>query len=1536
MSKTYIAKLTQITNSDGIVCSNPKITFEKPSCANIVCELVKNAQGQTTSIKIQVPDDCEDGCVDVKIDCSAQCSTCGEQRIRICPCTVDSDCPDCSTCGPNGLCITNCKTNEFCSGERCVECDEFTPCTGGKVCESGKCNCPPEKPYQNAKGECVQCNQFTPLTPCEICDNGFILVKDCPAGVLNPDTCDCVECLKSSDCKKPNEKCGPNGCECIDGFRRNAVTGDCEPKDDCTRDSDCGDCRKCKADGKCGDFECPPGFTPSNMPGKCCVKICDCNNPSCPPGHKCVNLDGTKCFCQDCNVKCASGKCPEGCICDKTDDCKPNPCGGKCIDGKPCAPGCGCDQNDNCVPCDNLNCAECEKVIGCDCTTPDNCEASDCTGPCDQNTPCAPGCGCTEKRICENCRKINCLKHSDCPDGCDCKSDNKCGQKDCVNTYCSTPSECGENCDCIKGKCETGFGGGDPNAPCSDVLSIKEEADCAIKGELTTKQCCACKDIYVHVNQTQYDPLSRTVAVTLRTGPNATDTKLSQTGIVGDNSITGNLRLTWVQQAREVNSSNVVIAGGKLITLTKVETVSFSNNDEVAFVNYVAGVGVIITHTDGKKYKIVESALSVESIGLLINTVNKCTYKIGKTIIYRKTTSDVGNSSTILDKVQRCKNPIFTWYKSNDGSAWTQVKKVYAKKVGTKYEDILNEVEGLELCKYFKLSSDCGCGDDVIYSCENGSMARYVPYIPKILNVTQVDPCGKIIEIEEIKVCSLFKPTSLPYKLYINGVLESSYNVDVNGMLFVGGLTITKLVPITEVKLVYPCDDCNNPLIITLPTLSADCFTCTDASITLAATGTCATGIVVNGTMFKVTTPLVAIPGCNIAIYLNGVFKLNAITDALGAFAANLAITSNGTYTVKVTNCYGCEQTDTITINDCCSAAINGIQYNCGTLALTSILSGCAVPGNYLIKRKATGLTVDSGVYSNSITLPFTLSNEIYIIEVGCGAGCDPSAEFTVSCGVPNFTLIPTCTGIQGIITSSAYTGGAGAPWLVEYSTDNFVTILGSSAVDPFSFNSTDGIVYKVRLTDSAGNSIVKTATGLDCLSNSFDFTTVMSCMAGIQKFCFTPTVTGFYTAVAKDVNNVTVFSASVFGAAGVPTCNNFTIAPAAGTGTIELTHNGNTVTHNINITACAIATIAYNCSTGLSVTGVATFNVHSPGYPPAGYGPFASGDPGLFFTDGVSDSRTLTIKSPDGSETYGTVVVNCCTHSSVIQDDVCNGINARLKVSLTGVAGAYRITIFTGASQVCVPTTVNHVGGTVLYSIACDLVSSTTYSVEIVNVDYGNKIYKDQLIGNVTCSTTTNYTSTNCGFTGPGGGGQGCPVQSSDIVITGSCTPSITNNASIAVSVLFKSTEFTNCTGQEFPEGSLVSINPGQTISYGVLGHVNLGKKLFVNSIGPNGDSCVFSMCYTGCVGASSCSLTTDPSPACSTTGAAPGNRRLTTTNTNANAVFLMIDGIDKGIVQPGASNISYYANNTNHTILFKCVDDVAQTRTITYLLNC
>ena len=125
---------------NGAECNNLEVNFEKPTeCANIRCEYTD------TKILVEIPEGCSE-CVYAVVTChDDECVTCSEpERIKICPCTSDADCPDCEKCD-NGYCVSECEDEQFCSDEGiCVDCDDENPCPNNQVCVSGDCQCPPD------------------------------------------------------------------------------------------------------------------------------------------------------------------------------------------------------------------------------------------------------------------------------------------------------------------------------------------------------------------------------------------------------------------------------------------------------------------------------------------------------------------------------------------------------------------------------------------------------------------------------------------------------------------------------------------------------------------------------------------------------------------------------------------------------------------------------------------------------------------------------------------------------------------------------------------------------------------------------------------------------------------------------------------------------------------------------------------------------------------------------------------------------------------------------------------------------------------------------------------------------------------------------------------------------------------------------------------------------------------------------------------------------------------------------------------------
>ena len=316
-------KIYEISLESEVSCSNLDVQFDKPECINIKCLY----DSSTNSIKITVPEDCEPECIYATVTClDDKCDDCETtQDLKICPCTGIDDCDDCEACIDN-ICVSLCDEDEFCKNDTCVECDEANPCPDGKNCNNGNCECPPGT-YENADGKCVECENGD-TNGCLLCVNGEWVPRECEEGVCDPDDGDCVDCLKSGDCTGVNECCVDKDCVCCPGYVRNPVTGECEPKGPCEKDSDCPECEICTDEG-CQPVVCPEGFI--CVDGDC-VPECDCSEGGCPDGSACVPhpTQVGKCYCKDCTQFECDGECEN-------------------------EYGCGCDEDNNCVPDDSCN-----------------------------------------------------------------------------------------------------------------------------------------------------------------------------------------------------------------------------------------------------------------------------------------------------------------------------------------------------------------------------------------------------------------------------------------------------------------------------------------------------------------------------------------------------------------------------------------------------------------------------------------------------------------------------------------------------------------------------------------------------------------------------------------------------------------------------------------------------------------------------------------------------------------------------------------------------------------------------------------------------------------------------------------------------------------------------------------------------------------------------------------------------------------------------------------------------------------------------
>lgn len=288
------------------------------------------------------------------------------KQCKKCSCPVGKfensfgDCVDCindTDCGLCGSCQGyKCKPKDcgigICNPQDgiCYECIKNADCGPNSECDliTKKCKCSPGY-CKNAQGICepCSCNIDEDCGPCKVCKkvNGInvCVPRECPPGYI----CDGNECKLLCDCKNPSscpqgkacvnkgsycvcESCGscgigcsqncidkcnqglgcvPNPCgdpvngQCGDGCGYNPVTGKCEPCDQTSCSTNCGNLLgcicdngvKCKKDNSCTG-NCKNGFD--------CGPNCTCLDDKCVP---CSSLSCSECAnhpkCK-CNGKC--------------------------------------------------------------------------------------------------------------------------------------------------------------------------------------------------------------------------------------------------------------------------------------------------------------------------------------------------------------------------------------------------------------------------------------------------------------------------------------------------------------------------------------------------------------------------------------------------------------------------------------------------------------------------------------------------------------------------------------------------------------------------------------------------------------------------------------------------------------------------------------------------------------------------------------------------------------------------------------------------------------------------------------------------------------------------------------------------------------------------------------------------------------------------------------------------------------------------------------------------------------------------------
>jgi len=701
VSKYTINIEEQVTG--GARCSSPKIVWDETICAGITC--LKN-NGRT--IEVSIPDDCDEKCFWVTYTCEDNCTNCDPIRLKVCPCDEDKDCDGCSHCDGN-ICVSECEDGQWCSdADICIGCDEYHPCSNGEQCVNGDCQCPPSKPYKDSNGVCVPCTDTS-------CDDGYQCTKDgcvpieCEEGVWNIEKKKCVKCNYTSDCG-PNEECIDNGCDCIEGYKRN-VNGDCVP-DDCSDDSDCGPCMVCSPDG-CIPRDCGVGYVCVPELDKC-VPICDCSSgEGCDSNKYCKHLKGDICYCADC----IDGDCP----------CSTKPC----ENGTDCTDTCGCDDDNICRPCAALDCDECKKRLGCKCTDGTKCEDADDADGCNNqdcsDNPCTGvNCTCYES-VCTSCSNFSC--DDGCPNGCKCDPN---GSNVCV---------------------------GDPDS-CKDKFTASID-NCVANAELKLENGCACSPItfvskITGLKNVGEDRHNITIDIELRKGKATTVADANNLSLVKDltkpNISTSDAPTSgFIEVKKEITwqnlRSNGLIDGVVYTEDVAVPNIAFDNKDKVVYNGVFYNAGTVLPNPNkiGYNRKVVNTSFSFKKLDVFKFDKLPCSYQ-GKHLGISQYTfslrnkaiwenNDWGSIGTLSDKTlvvttSDVRDPLFKWYGYSDGDSLSEAdvfRKRHIPKVSGKYKDSLKGPNGKKFLedyplvapdgmlwgnKRYAVSVDCGCQDE--------------------------------------------------------------------------------------------------------------------------------------------------------------------------------------------------------------------------------------------------------------------------------------------------------------------------------------------------------------------------------------------------------------------------------------------------------------------------------------------------------------------------------------------------------------------------------------------------------------------------------------------------------------------------------------------------------------------------------------------------------------------------------------------------------------------------------------------------------
>lgn len=1001
--KIISISLKQITKG-GATCTNPIIVWETPDCGDIRC-----VSNNGKDITLEVPDECAGECLYATISCDETCSTCEPKRVKVCPCTDNSDCADCESC-IDGLCVSTCP-NGVCVDGNCHSCDSTHPCKCNQICVNGDCQCPSDKPYKNSKDCCVDCRDSKDCPPCHICTENGCIPIDCVTGVCDPLTNNCVDCNTSGDCSGENECCVNHKCDCCPGFIRDPKTKKCVAAPDCTTDKQCPPCFIC-ANGKCVPVICPEGYICVN--GEC-VKECNCNLPDCPAGKTCLTDIGGKCYCSSCSGSCSTnGECAEGCYCFNG-NCVANPCHNKtCNNGADCGEGCGCD-NWKCVPCTSIACNDCDSVIGCECKGGKCGKVTSCDGTCADSSDCAPGCTCVNGN-CVNCKDLTC---------------------DECNLH--------KGCKCVSGKCDK-----DADMPdCVDTFQlIKDDSNCDLTAELVKGEACACNNLtvgshLVEVTKTlsEFQGVAGVVGdqykfpmlfnVILRKGTAASAngilalSRLSDTskGDIAENELPtgGVLELRSITYFKEFDATGRIL--GVTAGTPYIESAPYTSSDAHTFVVNVEKAG------NKKAQYVVVDRVEVDITHKTKFTMpNGCEYKGTKIASYTfgvstnfdglanlTVSKDLYTKFVVLtsDKVR---SPMFTWYRSADTSFTDNeiIRKLYIPLVAGKYTDTLRGMdkidpkgkyptvgyEGLLWSGYsYMVKTDCGCTKNASWNnlvfCNPTSFSYEVSECNKNIKIkSPFNPCDMNQDINIWKSATNPIPADAQakYELYFDGVKKATFKHDKNNGMVKDGTTdsmfdtYVSATPVSKIELKHIHDKSGACTIsYDLPTITTHDF---DKTVNCDIQGSSYV-MTINKSGTGYTIDGISGTGINVMTYPS----YYAVTMPKGVNTELTFTLSNGCVEKKSYN------------EDCCESMVASIEITGGECNSPLNIYASVVGGQPPFVYEFTKPDGSKSIVGDTLSLP-TWTGGSYSVKVTDANNCSSTATDSIAAlNLPTLTF---------------------------------------------------------------------------------------------------------------------------------------------------------------------------------------------------------------------------------------------------------------------------------------------------------------------------------------------------------------------------------------------------------------------------------------------------------------------------------------------------------------------------------------------------